>query len=139
MRKIETLANVSIILTALLFCAKLADEEWLHKPARELTPSGQVVSALRGARLQINGVNWDQAEKTLVMALSTQCHFCQESTPFYKELAASPSVRSKRVAIVTVFPQRQAEAESFVKASEIQANKVLSMPLQTIGTSSSQP
>lgn len=136
MRKIETLANFSIIVAALFFCTTLVKDGWLHKPVVGLAPSAQIDSALQGTRLQINGVNWDQAEKTLVMALSTQCHFCQESTPFYKELTGSAAVKSKRVAIVTVFPQRQADAESFVKANEIQANKVLSMPLQAIRTSS---
>lgn len=133
-RKIETLANISIIIAALLFCATLVHEKWLYKPGG-LAPAAQTDNRLQGTNLHINGVNWENASKTLVIALSTQCHFCQESVPFYKELTASPAVKSKRVHVVTIFPQQQGEAESFIKASEIRTDSVLSMPLQTLGTS----
>src|ERR1700757_4688499 len=117
-RKIEALANISIIIAALLFCATLVHEKWLYKPGG-LAPSAQTENRLQGTNLNIPGVTWDHADKTLVMALSTQCHFCQESVPFYKELTASPAVRAKRIVVLAVFPQQQSEAESFVKASEI--------------------
>ena len=134
-RKIETCANISIIIAAVLFSATLIHEKWLYKSGG-LAPAAQTDNRLQGTNLHINGVKWDNADKTLVMALSTQCHFCQESVPFYKELTASPAVKSRRVMVVTVFPQQQSEAESFVKTSEIRADSVLSMPLQTLGTSS---
>jgi hypothetical protein len=134
-RKIETLANISIIIAALLFCTTLVHEKWLHRPSG-LAPAAQTDNRLQGTNLHIDGVNWESANKTVVIALSTQCHFCRESVPFYKELTALPAVKSKRLLVVTVFPQQQGEAESFVKASEIRANIVLSMPLQTLGTSS---
>jgi hypothetical protein len=135
-RKLETLANLSIIVAALMFCATIAKDRWLSKPASTSGSSAGTESPLKGSQLKLSGVKWDQADKTLVMALSTQCHFCQESAPFYRELTASPAVKSKRVAVVTVFPQEQSEAESFVKHSEIRADSVLSMPLQTLGASS---
>lgn len=134
-RKIEAFANISIILAALLFCATLVHDKWLHKSVSGLAPSAQTEDRLQGTNLSIPGVTWDHADKTLVMALSTQCHFCQESVPFYKELTASPAVRAKRIVVLAVFPQQQSEAESFVKASEIRADSVLSIPLQILGTS----
>lgn len=133
-RKIEACANLSIIIVAILFSATLVNEKWLSKSGG-LAPSAQTDNPLQGTNLHINGVKWDNADKTLVMALSTQCHFCQESVPFYKELTTF-AVKSKRIMVVTVFPQQQTEAESFVKTSEIRADSVLSMPLQTLGTSS---
>ena len=129
-RKIETLANVAIIVAALVFSATVVREKWLAQ--RVPTPTAQTDSRLRGTDLHISGVKWDNADKTLVMALSTQCHFCQESVPFYKELTAAPAVKSKRVMVLTIFPQPQDEAESFVKASEIRADRVLSMPVTGI-------
>jgi hypothetical protein len=134
-RKLETIANLSIIVAALMFCATISKDRWLSKPASTSGSSAGTESSLKGTQLKLSGVKWDQADKTLVMALSTQCHFCQESAPFYKELTASPAVKAKRVAIVTVFPQQQGEAETFVKGNQMYADNVLSMPLQLLGTS----
>ena len=135
-RKIETVANLSIIIAALLFCTTLVRDKWLYKAGTAFAPSAQTENRLQGASLHITGINWDRADKTLVMALSTHCHFCQESVPFYKQLSLLPVVKSKRVMIVTIFPQQQNEAEAFVKTGDIQADAVLSMPLQTLGASS---
>jgi hypothetical protein len=135
-RRLETIANLSIIVATLFFCATIAKERWFPTPVTNLGPAASTESSLKGTQLQISGIRWDQADKTLVMALSTQCHFCQESAPFYKELTSSPAVKAKRVVIVTVFPQQQGEAESFVKGNQMHADEVLSMPLQGLGTSS---
>lgn len=43
--------------------------------------------ALRvGDPLELTGTKWATAEKTLVLVLSKDCRYCQESAPFYHEL-----------------------------------------------------
>jgi len=133
-RKIETWANVSIIVAVLVFCATIVKDRWINHP--NLTGYTSAESRLLNTHIQVPGVEWKDAHKTLVMALSTQCHFCQESTPFYKALSTSTAVTSKRVSMMMVFPQPQAEAESFVRSKGIQTSGIVSMPLQTIGVSS---
>jgi hypothetical protein len=125
-RKLETIANLSVVVAALVFSATIAKDRWFSKPAINSGASAGTESSLKGTQLHLSGVRWAQADKTLVMALSTQCHFCQESVPFYKELGTSPAVKANRVAIVMVFPQEQGEAESFVKSNQMHADGVLS-------------
>lgn len=135
-RKIETWANISVIVAALIFCATIVKDRWIDKPALPLTGYANTESRLLNTRLEVPGVQWNEADKTLVMALSTQCHFCQESTPFYKALSTSKAVTSKRVAMMMVFPQPQSEAESFVRSKGIQTSGIFSLPLQRMGVSS---
>lgn len=135
-RKLEMLANVAIIVVAVLFSATIIKDRYLRNTPQAIGPSALTVSALQGTHLNVSGVKWDQAEKTVVLALSTQCHFCQESLPFYRDLTASKAVTSNRVAVVAIFPQQLPEAQAFINAGKIQPSTVLSMPLQTIGTSS---
>jgi hypothetical protein len=116
MRKLETWVNVSIIVAALVFTGTTVKNNWLPKLTGTIGASATTESHLIGSQLQMDGVQWGGAAKTVVMALSTQCHFCQESGSFYKALTGSPAVISKRVAVVMVFPQPQSEAESFAKA-----------------------
>lgn len=138
-RKLEIAANLSIVVAVLFFCVSTVKDRWFQPPTSSPSAAGPAFAAgtdgpQKGTQLHINGFKWE-ADKTLVLALSTQCHFCQESTPFYKELTSSPKTRDKRISIVTVFPQPASEAESFVKTNQIYPDKVLSMPLGQLGAS----
>ena len=64
-----------------------------------------------GTHLNLAGVDWSRADRTLVMALSTQCHFCSESAGFYQRLLRAASV--SKVPVVAVFPQPTAEAREY--------------------------
>jgi len=64
-----------------------------------------------GTHLSLSGVDWSRADRTLVMALSTQCHFCSESAGFYQRLLRAASV--SKVPVVAVFPQPTAEAREY--------------------------
>ena len=134
-RRIELVANLAIIAAALLFGFTTVKDRWSPNPLKPLAASAATEDRLKGTHLAMEGIKWDQADKTLVLALSTQCHFCQESVPFYRELTSLEAVKSKRIAIVAVFPQQLAEAQAFVESSKMRAAAVLSMPLQAIGTS----
>ena len=41
----------------------------------------------KGSRMELASVNWGRADRTLVLALSTKCHFCDDSADFYRRLA----------------------------------------------------
>jgi rhodanese-related sulfurtransferase len=51
--------------------------------------SSQQVAPLRvGSDLRIPQVKWDQAPRTIVLAVSTSCPYCRASAGFYKQLIA---------------------------------------------------
>jgi hypothetical protein len=78
--KLEAIANVTVIVVAL---------------AVGYVVLGRYVAAYRtprpiaaGDRLAaIPNLDWKQHRHTLVLALNTGCHFCEQSVPFYQRLA----------------------------------------------------
>jgi hypothetical protein len=64
----------------------------------------------KGSQIDLAGVDWGRADRTLVLALSTQCHYCNESADFYRRLA--PAAVSAGVPVVAVFPQSTDEARA---------------------------
>jgi hypothetical protein len=71
---------------------------------------------LVGKRLDISGENWKESEATLVFAMSTSCHFCSASAPFYQKLTGDvlPSMRGK-VKTLAVLPESREAAEVYTK------------------------
>jgi hypothetical protein len=135
MRSLERATNIVVIITALLFCTTLAKNYWIGQRLQGRHTLGREVDRLQGQSLPIHGIDFSQSEKTVVLAISTQCHFCLHSIPFYQRLTNTDAVRTGKVAIVAVFPQDKAVAESFVKGSNIHINSVVSSDLPTIGIS----
>lgn len=64
----------------------------------------------KGLKIELAGVNWSRADRTLVLALNTQCHYCNDSADFYRRLA--PAAASAGVPVVAVFPQSSDEARA---------------------------
>ena len=63
------------------------------------------------------GVDWSRANRTLVLALSTRCHFCTESSEFYRRL--TPAAISAGIPVVAVFPQPVEEAQEHWEAQKL--------------------
>lgn len=55
-----------------------------------------------GAQIDLPDVSYAGQPKTLILALQTNCHFCNESAPFYKRLIEE--TKGKNVKFVAVFP-----------------------------------
>jgi hypothetical protein len=86
--------------------------------------------ALLGKTISLPGVQFPKDHNSLVIAVSTGCHFCKDSLPFYKEL----SVESQgKVGLVAVLPQPQSEARAFLDQAGIATSQVVSANLDTIG------
>jgi len=61
------------------------------------------------------------------MALSTQCHFCTESPPFYQRVTkVDPKIPNLR--LVAVFPQSTSESESYLKNLDVRVDDVKQSP-----------
>jgi len=72
-------------------------------------PSGPEV----GQAVQISSVVWSKSRHTLVLALSTKCHFCADSAGFYRELMKMQ--RPGDWQAVAVLPQPVGEAAAYMR------------------------
>jgi len=134
MTKLEKATNVAIILACAVLVGNLVRNYYLssrpNPGAKPPTPKGAVVK-LPGAA----PTGQQPAAPTLVMALSKNCHFCQESMGFYQKLTALKNSTPQGLRLVAVLPEKQEEAESYLKEHGIGADAVISAPVSEIGVS----
>jgi thiol-disulfide isomerase/thioredoxin len=127
--RLEKASNIALIVSAVVFLGVTIRNEFA-KPAVRANSSVAIREALIGKTLHPPGMTFPRERQTVLLAVSSSCHFCQESWPFFRELAA----RSEgKLDVVAVLPQSQSEAESYVKEAKVPVAKVVSANLQSMG------
>ncbi len=128
LRGIETSANVAIIIAAVLLAAVLVKQQLIDGTRTQA--SGPQPSVAIGAKLTMPDVNWAENKRTLLLALSTTCHFCTESAPFYQRL-----VKERGVRLIAVMPQDAAEGRLYLSRLGVPIEDVRQMSLNSIDVS----
>jgi hypothetical protein len=129
MTKLEKATNVAIILACVALVGNLARNYYRSsRPVPGLAPK-----IAKGAVVKLPGAAPATSQPTLVLALSKNCHFCQESVGFYQKLTAFKNSSPQGLRLVAVLPEKREEAASYLKESGIGADAVLSMPVSQIG------
>ncbi len=128
--KIETVANIATIGVAVLLSAALIKVYFV--PAGPSHPPPTVAAATVGTNVKsrLPGVDWNKNGRTLVLAISTRCHFCTESVPFFRRLQKEAG---RSVRILAVLPQPVAEAEEYLKGQDVHVDQVRQADLGAIG------
>ncbi len=140
-KRIETTANIAIIVIALLAGAVLVRQ--LLSPNQEAggSSSAGLQSAARtyarnpdsvqGHQIHLAGFDWASRPRTLLLVLSATCHYCQESGPFYSRLTAE--AHRAHVAVTALLPQEQKTAAAFLKSLGIAVDVVITAAPTSIG------
>lgn len=113
-KKIEMVANIGIIIAAVILIFVFV-RNYTAKSA-----TGPMITA--GAKFGLKDVSWQANSKNMVLAVSTTCHFCTESAPFYRELVSQ--CKQQHVHTIAVLPQSVAEAESYLKNEGVTVDEV---------------
>jgi len=141
-KKLEVLANIAVITTSLVVCTVLIRRYLLPSNRRAavsaptgtnpISPDPRQPSIAPGIKIVLPTVDWTKSNRTVVLALSTSCHFCAESAPFYQNLA-----KEKRadVRILALFPQSLQDSHSYLDKLGIKVDDVVQSPLAAIGVS----
>ena len=128
MRKLETISNIAVICTALLFSYVLVTKFVMSPPPSQST----IPHPAEGKHLSLAGVDWSANKRTLVMAMSSHCGFCVRSTPFYQKLGSSADLKSKRVGLIAVLPDDPATNSSFLDHYKVKVDQVINSQLASI-------
>ena len=129
-KRIELAANVAIIIVAILIAAVFVRTYWLPKSETPHQPGPATI--IPGTQLSLSGVDWKANGRTLVLALSTACHFCTESAPFYQRLAQErPKLGNTHV--IAAFPQPVADAQKYLADHGVKVDAIIQTSLQSIG------
>lgn len=119
-KKIEIAANIAILIAAFAVVAFFVRN---YVAGRTNNPP----SIAAGEKFALKGVDWQSSEKNLVLAVSTTCHFCTESAPFYRTLV--DQCRQSHVHVVAVLPQPPAEAQAYLANEGVAVDEIRQSPL----------
>jgi hypothetical protein len=124
-KRLEVAVNFALLGAFLMVAALAAQHFWRTQTAA--TVGGPEI----GARVSLVGADWSKSERTLVLAISTTCHFCSESADFYKKLV--PSAEGRGVPVIAVLPQTTTEGRAYLSGLGVNVRNVFQSSLQAVG------
>ena len=136
MKHLDKISNIMIILAVIVFLGVTAHNELQQNETPQprqpsLSQAFASPESLVGRRISVPGHILPQNRDSLVLVVSTTCHFCKDSLPFYKKLTQ----RLKgRMNVVALLPQPVSEGESFLARAGVQADQVISASPVSVGT-----
>jgi len=142
-RKLEALANVAIVITSVVLSSVLVKRYFFHAPKPEgstqasvlkppVSATSQKRSIQAGTKLSLPGIDWSKSDRTLLLALSTTCHFCSESAPFYQKLQQQ---KSNDVRLVAVLPQSVEDSKNYLTKLGVSVGEVVQASLASVSVS----
>lgn len=129
-QKAELAANILIIVVAVLLIGVFVQKYFFSATAVNQKARAQPVI---GSKLNASDVNFSSQPKTLILALSTGCRFCNESVPFYKRIIEN--TQNKNVKLVAVFPTSIEESKAHLNELGLTNLEVKRSPLDNIQVS----
>ena len=143
LRKLETLANLAVILTSVALCSVLVKKYFwsaakqvppteVHQLTSPVSANSQRPSIQAGTTVSLPGIDWSKSKRTLVLALSTTCHFCSESAPFYQKLLQE---KPDDLRLVAVLPQPVGDSRNYLNQLGVKVNEVVQGSLRSVGVS----
>ncbi|HEX8288017.1 MAG TPA: hypothetical protein VF556_08480 [Pyrinomonadaceae bacterium] len=106
--KLELITNIAVLVMLMVLFGVFA--------YKFLFQQKQDHSGLRkGAILSnLEGVDVKSHEKTLLLALSTECSYCTQSLEFYKKLVGSINQDSKKLQVLALFSQSPTQVDNYL-------------------------
>ncbi len=126
--KIETLANVMTVVVSLLLSVVLV-KQFLLPPRARRAAGAQTAVGTNLSRF-LPRVDGGKNGRTLILAISTGCHFCTDSAPFFKRIEKE---RPRDIKLVAVLPQPLEEARKYLDGEDVHVDEVRQATLQSIG------
>ncbi len=123
--KFEAIANVTIIVVALAVGSVVLTRYAASYRAPRSVAAGDHLD-------KFPGLDWSQHQRTLLLALNTGCHFCQDSVPFYQRLAQAQRSNSYTLEIVAVFPNEGDTVHQFTAHENLMMRSVPGVPLEKL-------
>lgn len=128
MKRLELLINIGVILlgaAVLFFLAKT------YRATREVSQSLEEPHI--GDQLpSIPGIDWKSSDRTVILALKKGCHYCEDSMPFYRQLAELSEQKALKANLVAIFPDPSADVDALVKAENLSVKTVPGVPLRSL-------
>ena len=131
-KKIECAANLAIILVSCVLATVLFKNYLLVRPSEQIGKGQSESQLVNAPTVSSLDIEWNQNRQTLILAISSSCHFCTESAPFYRKLAQN----NRDTHLVAVFPQSVGEGREYLEKLGVSVDEVRQLSLDQLGVHS---
>jgi hypothetical protein len=128
--KLDVAANVTIIVVCILAAVVLVRREFF--PPRPEAPPGAVAA---GEQMDVlRGAVPAGSSRALVIAVAPNCHFCNDSMAFYKQLLAQRDSAHSAVKVVAAVssPEARADEQTKMSANGVKPDAVVQLDFRQI-------
>jgi Tfp pilus assembly major pilin PilA len=125
-KKIEFAANVAIIVVAVLLAVVLVKNYLVKEPNVTAGPGN--TQTKQETKLTSLDLDWKKNGQTLLLVISTGCHFCTDSAPFYKQITK----QHQGTRLVAVLPQTLEDSKQYLDALGVIVDEIKQVSLDTI-------
>ncbi|HEY0051762.1 MAG TPA: hypothetical protein VGB68_20865 [Pyrinomonadaceae bacterium] len=130
-QRIELVANVLIVIVAVLLIGMIAQKYFLSSPDANDHSAG--VQPTVGKKLNLTDVNFSEKPRTVLLALQASCRFCNESAPFYKRLVEE--TKGRNIKLVAVFPTKVEDSARHLTELGVTGFEVKQSPISALDAS----
>jgi thiol-disulfide isomerase/thioredoxin len=131
LKHLDRIANLAIIVAVVVLIfveVKQASRVSSHQISANTAPPQSSIMA--GETLSVPGVTWPKGSLSVVLVMSTECHYCKESLPFYRELVARVG---DEYPVIAILPQPVSNAQRFLEDAGVKPSKIVEASLTSLG------
>jgi hypothetical protein len=130
MTKLETVTHVFLIGVCCLAGGLLIEQRFFSSPET----GAELPAALVGREVKLPGADWQAAPLSVVLQISSTCHFCNESMPFYRQLMAARQAQAAKVPVIVASADAVAVIRKHLEDEQVSVDKVLHSRMEAFGT-----
>ena len=130
MTKLETATHIFLIAICCLAGGLLIEQRFFSDP----DSGGPGVTSLVGREVKLPGANWQSAPVSVLLQISSTCHYCNESMPFYRQLMAARQSSAAKVPVIVASADAVAVMQQHLVEQQLSVDKVLHSRLAGFGT-----
>jgi thiol-disulfide isomerase/thioredoxin len=130
MTKLETATHVFLIGVCCLAGGLLIEQRFFSSAEPETVSASDLV----GREVKLPGADWQAAPISVLLQISSTCHFCNESMPFYKQLMEARQAQAAKVPVIVASRDAVDVMRKHLEDSQVIVDKVLHSRLYSFGT-----
>jgi hypothetical protein len=126
MTKLETATHLFLIAVCCLAGGLLIEQRFFANDV-------PAPSAVVGREVKLPGADWQAARVSVLLQISSTCHYCNDSMPFYRKLMAARQSSAARVPVIVASADAVTVMQQHLAEQQVGVDKVLHSRLDGIG------
>ncbi|HEU4833052.1 MAG TPA: hypothetical protein VFS90_01505 [Pyrinomonadaceae bacterium] len=120
---LEISTNIAVLVVAVVLLAAFISARF----GQPRPPAFQRGIGKGDAMPSLPSVDYRAAPRTLLLALSAECGYCQDSLPFYRRLIDKQRKDGKNLAVVALFPDSETVVNEYKQRNSLEIRSVASV------------